>query len=186
MEEICRRRSRELTGELPPSLQRSIRPQEGMLTLRDELHSRRVSLHKQPPLRKKCLPAPPPLTSVWLRPAGAQSYSVVLKVGSLRVTTGLVTIMRFLLYTRRPPPPLTFAVKWEQGESASRRPIRWSSSASLPAAWSTAPQPQDTQAFLHRQSSGGVYLQGCGWKPEQRSSQPWHAAAPPALGFTDI
>lgn len=112
--------------------------------------SRGVSLNKQPPVSKERLPASPPLTSVWLRPAGAQSYAVVLKVGSLRVTTGLVTIMRFLLYTRRPPPPLTFAVKWEQGESASRRPIRWSSSASLPAAWSTAPQPQDTQAFLHR------------------------------------
>lgn len=89
------------------------------------------------------------LTSFWLRPAGAQSYVVVLNVGSLRVTTGLVTIMRFLLYTRRPPPPLTLAVRWEQGESASRRPIRWSSSGSPPSLWSTAAQPQAAQAFLH-------------------------------------
>lgn len=88
------------------------------------------------------------LTSVWLRPAGAQSYVVVLKVGSLRDTTGLVTIIRFLLYSRRPPPPLTLAVKWEQGESASRRPICWSSSMSLPGAWSTVLQPQVIQAFL--------------------------------------
>lgn len=93
------------------------------------------------------------LTSVWLRPAGAQSYVVVSKVGSLRDTTGLVTIMRFLLYTRRPPPPLTLAVKWEQGESASRRPIRWSSSMSLPGVWSTMLQLQVIQAFLH---SGGT------------------------------
>lgn len=92
-------------------------------------------------------------TSFWLRPAGAQSYVVVLKVGSLRDTTGLVTIIRFLLYMRRPPPPLIFAVKWEQGESASRRPIRWSSSRSFPGAWSTVLQPHTVQAFLDRRNT---------------------------------
>lgn len=90
------------------------------------------------------------LTSFWLRPAGAHSYVVVLKVGSLRDTTGLVTIIRFLLYMRRPPPPLTLAVRWEQGESASRRPIRWSSSRSPPGAWSIVSHPHTVHAFLHR------------------------------------